>query len=872
MFGIFSLLKLSSCRPSRDEEELDQLLRRVLKDKDKPKDKKNPLEEDLDPESSFENDAERQTVDTKQGKFKPKNMHPKKKKALLSQRLDSHPKKAKIGRPPPGSGSGKELSKRNFENDGSLWPNGIVPYVIMYSSFSTTDQTKVVNLVQEAANIIQSHSCVTWKVRDSEQYYVRIQNGGGCSSYIGNVQFSNGYQPLTLSSNGCLYLDVVIHEMLHAMGGRHEQSRMDRPHYMEIMWNKIIDGYANNFDVADTKDDAPYDLSSVMQYDLSAFGNSGDTMKMADPDLEYLITNGNKGLTIYDIAEINKAYQCTDGCSITCNNGGVVQKSGGSACSCECPTGLKGSTCSQLDTSAGCGGVINLAAGQSSPISLQNYNTGLQCTWLVKGAAGTRIKATINSMDLPYSSQFNCYHWIEFRDNLIGQAGKEKCGNVGGSQFVKSIDGNPSTMMIRFDSQKHSSMTPGEGFSLTVEAYTSGCIDYPCKNGGTCAETVNGGFVCTCTNGWSGSTCEHISADAINSCSLSDDMFSCAFKQDTVMSDFKWTITAEYKGNYGLDPALVLRPMTSGTYYYAWQSFLVTTADFEPNDRCLSFKYIFPTNDLTASWPSSVHVYTQGDGLAQVQVAELTTQSATDVWQTKEVQISSVNNLKLTIKGVIGRQRVALDDIKIKPGSCENVLPCVDSNPCQNGGTCVPVGTTATCECNTCMYTGTFCETAVGHVCTFESSSCFLVDSANDDFDWTRRQYNTPSRGTGPDSAYEGQYFLYTEGSSPRTQGDKAILESNVVFEARTYCLKMQYHMRDDQFNSMGSLYVKTKQGSNPADTRFQLSGDQGTNWKSMQLNLSLNSQTKIIIESVRGAGWSSDIAIDDVRLSACSC
>lgn len=66
-----------------------------------------------------------------------------------------------------------------------------------------------------------------------------------------------------------LQLDVVIHEMLHAMGGRHEQSRMDRPHYMEIMWNKIKDGYANNFDVADTKDDAPYDLSSVMQYDLS---------------------------------------------------------------------------------------------------------------------------------------------------------------------------------------------------------------------------------------------------------------------------------------------------------------------------------------------------------------------------------------------------------------------------------------------------------------------------------------------------------------------------------------------------------------------------------------------------------------------------
>lgn len=66
------------------------------------------------------------------------------------------------------------------------------------------------------------------------------------------------------------------------------------------------------------------------------------------------------------------------------------------------------------------------------------------------------------------------------------------------------------------------------------------------------------------------------------------------------------------------------------------------------NDRCLSFKYIFPTNDLTASWPSAVYVYTEGDGLNRIKVAELTTESATDVWQTKEVQINSVNNLKVS--------------------------------------------------------------------------------------------------------------------------------------------------------------------------------------------------------------------------------
>lgn len=63
---------------------------------------------------------------------------------------------------------------------------GWLNFLLLFSVFNillllaaTTDQTKVVDLIQEAANIIQSHSCVTWKVRDSEQYYVRIQNGGG---------------------------------------------------------------------------------------------------------------------------------------------------------------------------------------------------------------------------------------------------------------------------------------------------------------------------------------------------------------------------------------------------------------------------------------------------------------------------------------------------------------------------------------------------------------------------------------------------------------------------------------------------------------------------------------------------------------------
>lgn len=38
---------------------------------------------------------------------------------------------------------------------------------------------------------------------------------------------------------------------------------------------------------------------------------------------------------------------------------------------------------------------------------------------------GKRIKTTILDMDLPSSSKYDCYHWLEFKDYLIGAPGKE---------------------------------------------------------------------------------------------------------------------------------------------------------------------------------------------------------------------------------------------------------------------------------------------------------------------------------------------------------------------------------------------------------------------------------------------------------------
>ena len=47
-----------------------------------------------------------------------------------------------------------------------------------------------------------------------------------------------GKQQISLG-RGCGYKGVAIHEMMHALGFYHEQSRLDRDNYSTINWNNI---------------------------------------------------------------------------------------------------------------------------------------------------------------------------------------------------------------------------------------------------------------------------------------------------------------------------------------------------------------------------------------------------------------------------------------------------------------------------------------------------------------------------------------------------------------------------------------------------------------------------------------------------------
>ncbi|XP_076114385.1 uncharacterized protein LOC143082550 [Mytilus galloprovincialis] len=620
--------------------------------------------EDLNADSEFSYLLDAMSVDLHGHVYQPKGRHKDKKKS----------KGEDLERDPP------VQLKRNFKSTFQSWQNGRVFYEID-AVFDAADRDIIESAVQE----INDQTCLNWVPHDGtpDVPYIKIISGSGCWSYVGNMN----YFPQELSlGTGCVNKPTAVHEMMHAIGSQHEQTRSDRDNYMTIIEKNIQSGREGNFQKQQTMNNHPLDAASDMMYGLYGFSINGDkTIKFNDWRLEFQADSAT-GLMFYDVADITTAYTCTASCgtlpSQPCLHGGFVDKT----CTCKCPDVLTGEFCEQPINTDTCGGTIDLAAGETkiltSPNYPNNYDLGSKCTWLIKGVPENLIRATITDMEISNNDNA-CYHWIQIRYHLLGNMGPLRCGSTDiedNEIWDTTVDEEMNTMIIIFDSDIGSDKAASKGFSMTLQSIGTGCVDYPCKHG-KCDSALNtASYICTCDQGFSGTNCDVPSVYSVFSCTVEVGS-PCMLVQEENDDIFDWETRSEPAPYSAWTGPKAAKEGNIYLYTKTWSkripndtAIMYTDMDLPKVERCLSFWYHMYS--YTASHMGTLDVYMSDDSGSTLLFTKSGNQG--NIWRQAEIYIPAVDNLKLTFESITGdttyMSDMAVDDIWLIPGTCENSL------------------------------------------------------------------------------------------------------------------------------------------------------------------------------------------------------
>ncbi|GEM49277.1 M12 family metallopeptidase [Deinococcus cellulosilyticus] len=187
----------------------------------------------------------------------------------------------------------------------SRWKDGKV----YYSVDNTFSQTEKQSIALALADWNLRVTGVKWIYQPSAPNrvaFTRETDPNACGH--SSIGYKGGVQQLRLQ---CFKQGVIQHEMGHAVGLFHEQSRCDRDNFVTIQWANIKSGYSGNFNKAcgnTVSDYGTYNYKSVMHYGAYGFSSNGKPTIVPKNGVALTDIGQREALDAGDISAINKMY------------------------------------------------------------------------------------------------------------------------------------------------------------------------------------------------------------------------------------------------------------------------------------------------------------------------------------------------------------------------------------------------------------------------------------------------------------------------------------------------------------------------------------------------------------------------------------
>ncbi|MFK7782008.1 immunoglobulin-like domain-containing protein, partial [Psychroserpens sp.] len=219
-------------------------------------------------------------------------------------------------------------------------------------------------------------------------------------------------------------------------------------------------------------------------------------------------------------------------------------------------------------------------------------------------------------------------------------------------------------------------------------------------------------------------------------------------------------------------------------------------------------------------------------------------------WQTANVNLNAYvgGSIQLRFNRITGstwQADIAIDDVSLSEGE-------VIVSGCSGGITAYP-----------------YAE-------SFESNFGGWTQSGADDLNWTRDANGTPSNGTGPSNATQGNFYIFVEASGNNTgyPTKRAILNSPCFDLSSQSSATFSFDYHQFGANNMGTIALEASNDDGASwSSIWNSSGNLGNSWQSANVNLSayVGGSVQLRFNRVTGNTWQADIAIDNINLTSAS-